>query len=78
MMKKNVGITDSRIRYILGIVSLVVAVLGFIGIIKLGIIFSALIAAFGVMMLVTGKNKTCGIYSAFDIDTSEVTDNSSG
>jgi|GEM_PF-3116103 len=71
MIKKNVGKIDSRIRYFLGTIALILAILGFSGTLGLGVVLSAVLVAFGLTMFVTGRSKTCGIYSVLDIDTSE-------
>ncbi len=68
-MKNNVGSTDQIIRYILGIIFIIAAVIYFnAGTIGLGVLFSVL----ALISIATAAMKFCALYSLFGISTCKV------
>lgn len=68
-MNKNVGKTDSLLRIVLGMAALAVSIISFLSIINLGTVPSAVLAAVGIVMLVTAKTRSCVLYRPFGVDT---------
>ncbi len=68
-MKKNVGELDSRIRTRLGMILILVAVLGFTGLITFDPTVSVILIIVGGISFATGQTRSCGVYSLLDIDT---------
>jgi DUF2892 family protein len=65
-MKKNIGSTDSFIRFFLG-VSFIINIY----ILKLDLVWSLVLLIAGVAMLMTAYMKFCSLYVPFKINTSE-------
>ena len=60
-MKKNVGTTDRIVRLILGVI-----------IIGLGLYFKSWWGVIGIIPLITGLIRYCGLYSVFGINTCRI------
>jgi hypothetical protein len=70
-MKKNVGDLDSRIRSRLGMILVLVGILGFVGLVEIGLIIRVVLLVAGVILSVTGSSRVCGVYSVLGVDTSK-------
>lgn len=67
-MKKNVGIMDTKVRYGLGAVAAVLAVIAFVGGATIAGIVAAVVA---VIMVGTAQLGFCPLYLPFGMDTRE-------
>lgn len=70
-MKNNVGKWDSKIRSRLGMILILVGILQFVGLVKFGLVTGIVLLLVGVILVVTGTTRKCGIYSLVGLDTSE-------
>ncbi|MFW6005848.1 MAG: YgaP family membrane protein [Candidatus Bipolaricaulota bacterium] len=69
-MKNNVGKWDSRVRSRLGLILILVGILQFVGLVKFGLITGIILLLVGIILVVTGTTRKCGIYSLVGVDTS--------
>ncbi|MFB6291681.1 MAG: DUF2892 domain-containing protein [Candidatus Bipolaricaulia bacterium] len=70
-MKRNVGDIDSKIRSRLGLILVLLGVLGFVGLLKVGLTVNIVFLAAGLVLFLTGSSRRCGIYSIFGFDTTK-------
>ena len=70
-MKKNVGDLDSRIRSRLGMILVLVGILGFVGLVEIGLIIRVVLLVAGGVLFITGSSRVCGVYSVLGVDTSK-------
>ena len=73
-MKKNVGSFDGMIRSRLGMILILIGVLGFFEMVKLGLTVNIVLLGIGAVLFITGRSRRCGVYSVFGIDTIEPDD----
>ena len=77
-MKNNVGNWDSKVRSRIGMILILVGILQFIGLVKLGTVTGVILVLIGIVLFVTGSTRKCAIYSLIGMDTSESEESSDG
>ncbi|WP_281194729.1 DUF2892 domain-containing protein [Halorubrum sp. F4] len=71
-MDKNVGVTDKRVRTVIGAVLGTVSLATLAGAAPLPAIASPILGVVALVMLGTAATETCGLYSLLGVDTCSV------
>lgn len=75
IMEKNVGGTDRNIRFVVGLLLIILGIIGYAGMLSLAIgpipqaLMSIVLVLIGVILLVTGYTQKCPLNSILGINT---------